>query len=86
MELRHPVITGQSATIFLLAFVEGGNVWDNLNQFNPFNVRRSVVLAQGYFYRYLVCLGLDYGYGFDAKYRASLMRIKGISILQFHKA
>jgi outer membrane protein insertion porin family len=42
MELRHPVIAGQSATIFLLAFAEGGNVWDNFNQFNPFNVRRSV--------------------------------------------
>src|SRR3569833_2194597 len=41
-ELRHPVITSQSATIFVLAFAEGGNVWNSFNQYNPFNVRRSV--------------------------------------------
>ena len=65
MELRHPVITGQSATIFLLAFAEGGNVWDNFNQFNPFNVRRSVGVGARIFLPIFGLLGLDYGYGFD---------------------
>lgn len=65
MELRHPVITGQSATIFLLAFAEGGNVWDNFNQFNPFNVRRSVGMGARIFLPIFGLLGLDYGYGFD---------------------
>src|ERR1700753_2911052 len=27
-ELRHPIIASQSATIFVLAFAEGGNVWN----------------------------------------------------------
>lgn len=65
MELRHPVITGQSATIYLLAFAEGGNVWDNINQFNPFNVRRSVGFGARIFLPIFGLLGLDYGYGFD---------------------
>ncbi|MGY4539660.1 outer membrane protein insertion porin family [Mucilaginibacter sp. UYNi724] len=65
MELRHPVITGQSATIFLLAFAEGGNVWDNFSQFNPFNVRKSVGVGARIFLPIFGLLGLDYGYGFD---------------------
>ncbi|MFD0792801.1 outer membrane protein assembly factor BamA [Mucilaginibacter litoreus] len=65
LELRHPVITGQSATIFLEAFAEGGNVWDNFSQFNPFNVRRSVGVGARIFLPIFGLLGLDYGYGFD---------------------
>lgn len=65
LELRHPVIASQSATIFMLAFAEGGNVWDNFNQFNPFNVRRSVGIGARIFLPIFGLLGLDYGYGFD---------------------
>jgi outer membrane protein insertion porin family len=64
-ELRHPVIASQSATIFMLAFAEGGNVWNNFNQFNPFNVRRSVGVGARIFLPIFGLLGLDYGYGFD---------------------
>ncbi|PAW94962.1 outer membrane protein assembly factor BamA [Mucilaginibacter sp. MD40] len=64
-ELRHPVIASQSATIFLEAFAEGGNVWDNFSQFNPFNVRRSVGVGARIFLPIFGLLGLDYGYGFD---------------------
>ncbi|MEZ2337778.1 outer membrane protein assembly factor BamA [Mucilaginibacter sp. RCC_168] len=65
MELRHPVIASQSATIFLLAFAEGGNVWNSFSQFNPFNVRRSVGVGARIFLPIFGLLGLDYGYGFD---------------------
>ncbi|MCO5936193.1 outer membrane protein assembly factor BamA [Mucilaginibacter sp. RB4R14] len=65
MELRHPVITGQSATIFLLAFAEGGNVWNGFSQFNPFNIRKSVGVGARIFLPIFGLLGLDYGYGFD---------------------
>ena len=64
-ELRHPVIASQSATIFVLAFAEGGNVWNNFDQFNPFNVRRSVGVGARIFLPIFGLLGLDYGYGFD---------------------
>ncbi|RCH56524.1 outer membrane protein assembly factor BamA [Mucilaginibacter hurinus] len=65
LELRHPVIASQSATIFLLAFAEGGNTWDTFSRFNPFNVRRSVGMGARIFLPIFGLLGLDYGYGFD---------------------
>jgi len=65
-ELRHPVIASQSATIFVLAFAEGGNVWNSFDQFNPFNIRRSVGVGARVFLPIFGLLGLDYGYGFDA--------------------
>jgi len=64
-ELRHPVIQSQSATIFMLAFAEGGNVWNSFDKFNPFNVRRSVGVGARVFLPIFGLLGLDYGYGFD---------------------
>ena len=65
MELRHPITASQSATIFVLAFAEGGNVWNNFKDFNPFNVRRSVGVGARIFLPIFGLLGLDYGYGFD---------------------
>jgi outer membrane protein insertion porin family len=64
-ELRHPVITSSSATIFALAFAEGGNVWDHFSQFNPYNVRRSLGVGARIYLPIFGLLGLDYGYGFD---------------------
>jgi len=65
MELRYPVMASQSATIFLLTFAEGGNTWNSFNQYNPFNVRRSVGVGARIFLPIFGLLGLDYGYGFD---------------------
>ncbi len=64
-ELRHPVIASQSATIFVLAFAEGGNVWNSFDQYNPFNIRRSAGFGARVFLPIFGLLGLDYGYGFD---------------------
>jgi outer membrane protein insertion porin family len=64
-ELRHPVIQSQSATIFLLTFAEGGNVWNSFDKFDPFNVKRSVGVGARIFLPIFGLLGLDYGYGFD---------------------
>jgi outer membrane protein insertion porin family len=66
LELRHPVLTSESATIFMLAFAEGGNVWDHFSDYNPFNIRRSVGIGARVFLPIFGLLGLDYGYGFDA--------------------
>ncbi|MDB4920562.1 outer membrane protein assembly factor BamA [Mucilaginibacter sp.] len=79
MELRHPVIQGQSATIFLLAFAEGGNVWNSFNKFDPFNVKRSVGVGARIFLPIFGLLGLDYGYGFD-----KIPGIPGANGGQFH--
>jgi outer membrane protein insertion porin family len=66
LELRHPVIASSSATVFLLAFAEGGNVWDKFSQFNPYNIRRSTGIGARIFLPIFGLLGLDYGYGYDA--------------------
>jgi outer membrane protein insertion porin family len=66
LELRHPVIASESATIFLLTFAEGGNVWNNFSEYSPFNVRRSAGVGARIFLPIFGLLGLDYGYGFDA--------------------
>ncbi|MGI4021413.1 MAG: outer membrane protein assembly factor BamA [Janthinobacterium lividum] len=65
LELRHPVIASQSATVFILAFAEGGNTWNSFNEFSPFNVRRSAGFGARIFLPIFGLLGLDYGYGFD---------------------
>ncbi|QKJ29109.1 outer membrane protein assembly factor BamA [Mucilaginibacter mali] len=79
LELRHPITASQSATIFLLAFAEGGNVWNNFNDFNPFQVRRSVGVGARIFLPIFGLLGLDYGYGFD-----KIPGIPGANKGQFH--
>ncbi len=65
LELRHPVLASESATIFVLAFAEGGNVWDHFSDYNPFNIRRSAGVGARVFLPIFGLLGLDYGYGFD---------------------
>jgi outer membrane protein insertion porin family len=65
LELRHPITLSQQATVFVLAFAEGGNTWNNFKQFSPFNVRRSAGFGARIFLPIFGLLGLDYGYGFD---------------------
>ena len=66
LELRHPVTLGESATVFLLAFAEGGNTWNKFSDYNPFNVKRSVGVGARIFLPIFGLLGIDYGYGFDS--------------------
>jgi outer membrane protein insertion porin family len=65
MELRYPVSLNPQATIFLLAFAEGGNNWDNYNDYNPFDIKRSAGAGARIFMPAFGLLGIDWGYGFD---------------------
>lgn len=65
LELRYPVSLNPNATIYGLAFVEAGNDWLKWNNFNPFNVYRSVGLGIRVFLPMFGLLGLDWGYGLD---------------------
>ncbi|MEJ7778342.1 MAG: POTRA domain-containing protein [Daejeonella sp.] len=65
LELRHPITASQSATIFLLAFAEGGNTWNSFRDFAPFNVRRSAGVGARVFLPIFGLLGIDFGHGFD---------------------
>ncbi len=66
MELRYPISTNPSATVFPLIFFEGGKAWSNYQNFNPFDIYRSVGAGVRIFLPMFGMIGLDYGYGFDA--------------------
>jgi outer membrane protein insertion porin family len=64
-ELRYPVSLNPSATVYGLAFVEGGNTWNTIKAFNPFDVYRSAGVGVRVFLPMFGLLGLDWGYRFD---------------------
>ncbi|MBQ9548423.1 MAG: outer membrane protein assembly factor BamA [Bacteroidales bacterium] len=71
-ELRYPLILQPSSTIFILGFVEAGNCWSDIRDFNPFQVKRSAGFGVRVFLPMIGLLGIDWGYGFDdAKYGKS---------------
>ena len=65
VELRYPVSLNPMATIYALAFVEGGNAYSDLRSFNPFDIKRSAGVGVRVFLPMFGLLGIDYGYGFD---------------------
>ncbi|MBQ0151114.1 MAG: outer membrane protein assembly factor BamA [Bacteroidales bacterium] len=65
VELRYPVILQPQSTIFVLAFLEGGNCWADIRDFNPFQIKRSAGVGVRIFLPMVGLLGVDWGYGFD---------------------
>lgn len=65
VELRYPVILQPSSTIYVLAFLEGGNCWSDIRDFNPFQIKRSAGLGVRIYLPMIGLLGVDWGYGFD---------------------
>jgi outer membrane protein insertion porin family len=65
IELRYPITTGQSATIYALAFTEGGNNWNNFQNFNPFTLYKSAGIGARIFMPAFGLIGLNWAYGFD---------------------
>ena len=65
VELRYPVILQPQSTIYALLFLEGGNCWSDIRDFNPFQIRRSAGVGVRVFLPMIGLLGVDWGYGFD---------------------
>ncbi len=65
MELRYPFSLNPMSTIYALMFVEGGNSFINLKDYNPFELKRSVGVGLRVFLPMFGTLGFDYGLGFD---------------------
>jgi outer membrane protein insertion porin family len=65
MELRYPFLLEPSSTIFGLAFIEAGNAWSTLKDFNPFALKRSAGVGVRIFLPMIGLMGLDWAYGFD---------------------
>lgn len=69
LELRYPLTLKPSASIYGLAFLEGGNAFNNFQEFNPFQLKRSAGVGLRIFMPAFGLLGIDFGYGFDQDYR-----------------
>jgi len=65
MELRFPFILEPSSTIYGLAFVEAGNAWVKMKNFDPFHLKRSAGVGVRIFLPMIGLMGIDWGYGFD---------------------
>lgn len=68
LELRYPLTLKPSASIYGLAFLEGGNAFNNFQEFNPFELKRSAGVGLRIFMPAFGLLGIDFGYGFDEDY------------------
>jgi outer membrane protein insertion porin family len=71
MELRYPFSLNPMSTIYALAFVEGGNAWISMQDYNPFELKRSAGLGLRVFLPMFGTLGFDYGIGFDQELPAN---------------
>lgn len=65
MELRYPFLLEPSSTIYGLVFVEAGNAWTDMKDFNPFKLKRSAGVGVRIFLPMIGLMGLDWAYGFD---------------------
>lgn len=64
-ELRYPLSTNPSSTIYALGFLEAANGWYQMKDYNPFQLRRSAGLGMRFFLPMFGLLGFDYGVGLD---------------------
>ena len=65
LEIHFPLMLQQSTTIYTLAFVEGGNAWTSVKEFNPFSLKRSAGAGVRIQLPMVGLMGIDWAYGFD---------------------
>ena len=65
IELRYPLMLETSTNIYVLGFLEAGNAWNDINKFNPFDLKRSAGVGVRIFLPMIGMMGIDWGYGFD---------------------
>ena len=65
LELRYPISLAATSTIYVQAFVEAGNSWLGVKNFDPFNVKRAAGVGARIYLPMFGMLGLDWAYGFD---------------------
>lgn len=65
LEMRYPIVRSEGTLVYALAFAEAGNAFSMLDEFKPFNLKRSAGVGVRIFLPILGMLGIDWGYGFD---------------------
>ncbi|MDR1556658.1 MAG: outer membrane protein assembly factor BamA [Tannerellaceae bacterium] len=83
MELRYPFLLEPSSTIYGVAFVEAGNAWATLKDFNPFALKRSAGVGVRIFLPMIGLMGIDWAYGFDIPDYSSQRAQRGGSNFHF---
>lgn len=71
LEIRYPLMLETSTNIYALGFVEGGNAWSDVKDFNPFDLKRSAGVGVRIFLPMIGLMGIDWAYGFDKVYGSS---------------
>lgn len=65
LELRYPITTNPSATVYVHTFLEGGNAFYTMKEYNPFKLYRTAGTGVRFFLPMFGLLGLDCGWRFD---------------------
>ena len=64
-ELRYLILPNPSATVYATTWLEAGNTWNGVKNFNPFDVKRAAGVGLRVHLPMFGTLGFDYGLGFD---------------------
>lgn len=65
MELRYPAVSSEQIQLIPYVFMDAGNTFNNLNEFDPFNVKRAVGFGARIYLPILGLVDLSYGYRLD---------------------
>jgi len=66
LETRYPITLKPSASIYVMGFLEAGNAYENFEEYNPFNLKRSAGAGLRIFMPAFGLLGIDFAHGFDS--------------------
>jgi len=64
-ELRYPAVSSDQLQLIPYVFSDAGNTFNNLNEFDPFEVKRAVGLGARIFLPILGLVDISYGYRLD---------------------
>lgn len=65
LEMRYPLSLNPNSTIYVTSWLQGGNAFQSIKQYNPFDLKRSAGFGARVFLPMFGLLGFDYGWGFD---------------------
>ena len=65
MEVRYKFVQQAQTMIYGLVFAEAGNAFNRVQDFDPFNLKRSAGVGVRIYLPVVGWLGIDWGYGFD---------------------
>ena len=65
LELRYALSLNPQSPIYALTFIEAGNSWEDFENFDPFDIKRSAGVGIRITIPMMGIMGVDWGYGFD---------------------